>query len=385
MLEVQPSRILVVDDTEAIRYATARTIRSGGFDVIEAADGREALEKARLLPDLVVLDINLPFVDGREVCRRLKADPGTRALPVLHLTSTYRRIEDRVAALDDGADGYLTHPFDPRELLATIRSLLRLKAAEQESQRAAEEVRVLNSRLEDRVRERTAKLEAAIEEMEAFSYSVSHDLRAPLRAIHGFSSLLEETEGEVLSDEGKRLLGVIRGNAKQMATLIDDLLAFSRVGKAQLRIGPVDMGALARTAFEETIPDAAARSRISFECGPLAPATGDAALLRLVWSNLIGNAVKYSRQRERPEIRISSEVDGRRTLYRVADNGAGFDMAYAAKLFGVFQRLHGMSEFEGTGIGLALVRRIVHRHGGEVSAVSTVGNGATFAFSLPGA
>jgi PAS domain S-box-containing protein len=239
--------------------------------------------------------------------------------------------------------------------------------------------------LDRRVLERTAQLEQANREMEAFSYSVSHDLRAPLRAIDGFSSMLDERSGAVLGDEGKRLLGVVRANTRKMSTLIDDLLAFSRVGRSQMRVGRVDMEALARVALVEVVPDIAERSRIAFEIGPLPDARGDASLLRLVWSNVVENAVKFSKGREHPIIRIVGEVDGNLAVYRISDNGVGFDMAYAGKLFGVFQRLHGMNEFEGTGVGLALVHRIVTRHGGDVSAVGAVGDGATFTFSFPAA
>lgn len=411
MPEAERSTVLVVDDIEAMRYATARMIRSGGYEVLEAANGREALEQAQLLPQLVVLDINLPDIDGREVRRRLKSDPVTASLPVLHLTSTYRNVEDRVTSLEEGVDGYLTHPVEPRELLATIRSLLRMKAAEKQARRSADEahrllaeveeshralvtaldeqrraeaeVRRLNSDLEARVRERTARLEEAIREMEAFSYSVSHDLRAPLRAIDGFSAMLAERNGAVLSDEGKRLLEVIRSNTRKMSALIHDLLELSRVGRSELQLRRVEMEPLARAVFDECVPDAAARGRILFECGPLAAAQGDLSLLRIVWMNLVGNAVKYSRREERPLIRISSAVDGGQAVYQVSDNGVGFDMSCSDKLFGVFQRLHGENEFEGTGVGLALVRRIVLRHGGAVSAVGSVGNGATFTFSLP--
>jgi PAS domain S-box-containing protein len=239
--------------------------------------------------------------------------------------------------------------------------------------------------LDRRVRERTAELEQANREMEAFSYSVSHDLRAPLRAIDGFSSLLEQRSAAALGDEGKRLLSVVRANTRKMATLIDDLLAFSRVSRSEIRAGRVSMEALAREAFEEVVPGAPERDRIFLEVGPLPAARGDASLLRLVWSNLIGNAVKFSNGRERAEIRISGEIDGERAVYRVSDNGVGFEMAYADKLFGVFQRLHGVTEFEGTGVGLALVHRIVSRHGGGVSAIGAVGGGATFTFWLPAA
>jgi len=247
--------------------------------------------------------------------------------------------------------------------------------------RAIENVRFLGE-LEARVAERTRDLVAANQELEAFSYSVSHDLRAPLRAIDGFSRIVDEDYGGRLDDEGRRLLGVVRDNTRRMGQLIDDLLAFSRIGRAEMHGMRVDMAALARGAFEE-VGDPAARSRVDLVLGGLPEARGDRALLRQVWANLLANALKFSSGRESPRIVVSGRRDGDRVVYEVADNGVGFDMRYADKLFGVFQRLHGMREFPGTGVGLALVKRVVARHGGEVWAAGEVDAGATFGFSLP--
>ena len=246
---------------------------------------------------------------------------------------------------------------------------------------ASEAVDLLNEQLNQQVRQ---VLEAN-KELDAFSCSVSHDLRSPLRSIDGFAARLQLRCNDVLDEEGKRLLGIVRASTLGMAALIDDLLAFSRAGRGEIRAGLVGMGELARGAFEEAVPDPEARGRIDFECGPLPAAVGDAALLRLVWSNLLGNAVKYSGRRERPAVRVSGESDGCRATYRVSDNGVGFDMAYVGNLFGIFQRLHSAHEFEGTGVGLALVHRIVARHGGDISAFGEVGGGATFTFWLPAA
>jgi PAS domain S-box-containing protein len=273
------------------------------------------------------------------------------------------------------------------------------------SERAAAEQAVCeaNEQLEVRIRERTAELtdalqairslnadlerragelEAANKELEAFSYSVSHDLRAPLRSIDGFSRIVEEEYGSSLDDEGRRLLRVVRDSTHKMAQLIDDLLAFSRSARHPLQPSRIDMGALARSVYEALIPPEA-RTRCEFTVGALPSAVGDAAMMRQVWVNLLANAVKFSAPATRPAIAVCGRVDGREVVYTVSDNGVGFDMTYAGKLFGVFQRLHPAREFEGTGVGLALVQRIVHRHGGRVWADGAVGKGAAFSFALP--
>jgi light-regulated signal transduction histidine kinase (bacteriophytochrome) len=230
--------------------------------------------------------------------------------------------------------------------------------------------------LERRVAERTAELRALNKELESFTYSVSHDLRAPLRAIDGFGRIIEEEYGPRLDDEARRLLAVVRSSSKQMGQLIDDLLDFSRLGRQDLGKQSVDMAALAR--------EAARALGIQPALGELPAAHADPALLRQVWLNLLGNAAKYSGKRAEPRIEVGGREEGAGSLYWVRDNGVGFDMRYAGKLFGVFQRLHGADEFPGTGVGLAIVQRVVSRHGGRVWAEGRVGEGACFYFTLPG-
>jgi light-regulated signal transduction histidine kinase (bacteriophytochrome) len=251
-----------------------------------------------------------------------------------------------------------------------------------ERKRAEAEVLALNADLEERVQARTAALEAANRELEAFSYSVSHDLRAPLRSIDAFSQILLREHAEGLDMEARRVLGVVVRNAQQMGRLIDDLLALSRVGRKDLERRPVDMGRLARSVADGCSAASPGRA-IEFDIGPLFGAPGDPGLLGQVWTNLIGNAVKFTRPMEPSRIEVRCRRRDGECRYTVRDNGVGFDPAYADKLFQPFQRLHQTSEFEGTGIGLAIVARIVHRHGGRVWAESAPGEGATFGFSLP--
>jgi signal transduction histidine kinase len=230
-----------------------------------------------------------------------------------------------------------------------------------------------------RAEDRTAELDAANKELDAFSYSVSHDLRAPLRAVDGYAQMLEEDYGARLDDEGRRLLGRVRAGSRQMSQLIDDLLEFSRFGRAPLVRAPIDMTALA----SEAVAQARGAAPAQVELGLLPAASGDRALLRQVWLNLLTNALKYSGKRADALVQIGGQAEQGQLVYWVRDNGAGFDMRYAQKLFGVFQRLHRAEEFPGTGVGLAIVQRVIVRHGGRVWAESKPGEGASFYFSLP--
>jgi PAS domain S-box-containing protein len=266
----------------------------------------------------------------------------------------------------------------PKFLLGISVDVTERKLAEQA-------IRELNAGLSDQA----AQLQATNQELESFSYSVSHDLRGPLRAIDGFAMMMEEDCRDGLNEDGRRYLSVIRQNSQRMGTLIDDLLRFSRLGRQPVSRHDVNMESLVREVIAEAPGGSSSGAaehparQAHFEIGALPAAIGDRALLRQVWANLIGNAIKYSGKADHPVIQISGEQVGRESCYRVRDNGVGFDMQYADKLFGVFQRLHRVDEFDGTGVGLAIVHRVVTRHGGRVWAEGSLGHGAVFSFALP--
>lgn len=243
-------------------------------------------------------------------------------------------------------------------------------------------IKKLNEELEEKVIRRTGQLEAANKELEAFSYSVSHDLRAPLRSVHGYTKILLEEYENKLDEEGKRICRIITSSATQMGGLIDDLLSFSRIGRSNLNPTTIDMKKMVKLLFEG-MTSPSERERIIFSIGKLHKSYGDVPLIGQVWVNLLSNAIKYASKKDVSEISIGSEIKGGLVTYFVKDNGVGFNIEYASKLFGVFQRLHSEREFEGNGVGLAIVQRIINKHGGKVWAEGEVGKGATFFFSLP--
>jgi PAS domain S-box-containing protein len=314
--------------------------------------------------------------DFQSLYKELEKNPG-KPLPFqyqfLHKLGHYVWLEGVVTNL-------LNDP-NMKAIVANYRDITQRKEAE-------DEVLRLNTSLEAKVAERTAQLEAVNKELEGFSYSVSHDLRAPLRIIDGFSQILIEDHSNLLDADGKKTLGVITNNARKMGQLIDDLLSFSQLGRSKIRMSIIDVNDLVKEVMAELQHAGELKSGSiafpeNFHVDPLAPAKGDRGLIKQVWTNLISNAVKYSSKKDTPVITIGMKEENGKAVYFIKDNGAGFDMQYSSKLFGVFQRLHKQEEFSGTGVGLALVQRIILRHEGRIWAEAALGEGATFYFTLP--
>jgi PAS domain S-box-containing protein len=496
-------RILAVDDLEAKRYAWERVLTRAGFDVFTASSGNEALRRSKENPDLIILDVRLPDIGGIEVCRKIKDEPSTASIPVLHISASLITSEDRTRALESGADGYLTEPVDPEELVASVRALLRMRsaedsarklaaewqstfdaiqdgvvvvdsagriarcnrafvettgkpcadlvgrdlrdvlvkhlmfedsplfldlaagggrrsgelrwgdrwirvtfdpirngkeytgstgifsdvtariAAEQEVEAGRQQLNRLNAGLEERVAERTRRLQHAVQELEAFSYTIAHDLRAPLRAMHRFSEVLIEEYGPGLDDEGRSYARRIIAGAEKMDLLINDLLKYSKLTQSEIRPQRISTGPLIAEVLRQLHPDAAAPEPEVVIEEPLPDLTGDRVLLSQVFLNLLSNAMKFVKPGTRPRIRVTGERrDGLATV-SILDNGIGVEAESQSRLFRVFERLGAAKEYPGTGIGLAVVRRAMERMGGEYGVESGWGEGSRFWIRLP--
>jgi hypothetical protein len=363
------TRLLIVDDESTLVTALLSTLREHGYAATGATTPTDALELIRTQPfDVMLTDLHLPEMDGIALLRAaLEVDPG---LTVIMMTG-FGTIDTAVDAMKAGAVDYIVKPFKLRLVLTVLSRALALR-----------QLRLENDLLHQRLALRTQELEAANSELEAFSYSVSHDLRAPLRAIEGFTeSLIEECgkgNKENLHDYGKR----IKRGVHRMAMMIDDLLRMAKAVRAELNRSEVDLGRLAREIIAKLESQSPER-KFEFSVNGDMSAFGDHGLLQLVMENLLANAWKYTGKTDVARIEIGARPATGENVFVVRDNGVGFDMGQAEKLFVPFQRLHSASEFEGTGIGLATVQRIIQRHGGRIWAESKPGHGATFSFSLP--
>jgi two-component system sensor histidine kinase/response regulator len=363
------ARLLIVDDETAQMRALCDTLRLEGYATQGFSSAREAA--AALRPgevDLLITDLMMPEMDGISLSNAVRQIDPTVSTIVM---TGHGTIDTAVQAMRDGALDYVLKPFKLNVLLPVIARALQVRRLRRE-----------NAELQERERRRSEELAAAYRDLESFSYSISHDLRAPLRAITSFAQLVEDELGTQSEAETRRMIGIIRNGSQKMDQLIVGLLEFSRAGREPLNLELIDMTVMAGAAATEAMAlHSGPTPRIDIEDMPKGAA--DARVIRQVWCNLIGNALKYSAKRAEPQIKITGRIEGGETLYQVEDNGAGFDMRYADKLFGVFQRLHRTEEFSGTGVGLAIVQRIIARHGGRIWARGAPDLGASFEFALP--
>jgi two-component system, sensor histidine kinase and response regulator len=409
-----PVEILIAEDSPTQAKRLQHILEQQGYHVTHAANGRLALEAARRCkPTLIITDVVMPEMDGYELCRRVKSDPSLGDTPII-LVTTLSDPQDVIRGLECLADNFILKPYDERHLLGRVQFVLINRQVCQAEKAGmgveiffsgqkhfitADRLQILNLLLStydaaiqrnkdlmlarDDLRLINTRLEAANQELEAFTHTVSHDLRAPLRHISSYAKFLTRSDSSTLSEKDRGFLGHIVRSTERMSRLIDDLLAFSRMGLSDLRQVSTDPQSLLEEVFRQIEPEIGTRN-IVWKKTPLPPLHADPALLRQVFINLLLNAIKYTRNRDPAEIEIGCRVGSlEEIVIFVRDNGAGFDMKYAGKLFGVFQRLHRQDEFEGTGVGLATVRRIIARHGGRTWAEGIIDGGATFYFTLP--
>jgi len=363
------ARIIIVDDETAQMRALCNTLQDHHYATTGFSAPREALAAIRQRGkfDLILADLMMPDMDGISLLKAaLEADPDMVGI----VMTGQGTIDTAVKAMKAGAVDYILKPFKLSAILPVLSRALAIRR-----------LRAENAELTRRVREHAAELEVANKELEAFSYSVSHDLRAPLRAVDGFTGMVLARFGNQIPPDAKRLLQQVDSSAKRMAQLIEDLLRFSKLSRQPILKSRVNISEMVNTIVQELRNEAGERE-IETRIAELPEVYGDASLLRQVFVNLLSNAFKFTRGKK-ALIEVGCDTSGGDNVFFVRDNGAGFDMAYAQKLFAVFQRLHTEDQFEGTGVGLSIVQRIVQRHSGRISAEAEVGKGATFFVTLP--
>jgi signal transduction histidine kinase len=406
-------KVLIVDDMSANLRLLRAVLEAEAIEVVEAPDGAQALALLeREAVDAIISDILMPRMDGYRLCQEVRKSERWREMPFIFYTATYTSPGDEKLCHDVGGDRYLRKPVSAQALLAALveamtasrrgrpnraglpsefevmkeyseRLVCKLEEKNQELELARVNLQQANQELESRVQQCTVELKVANQELECFAHSVSHDLRAPLRHIGGYIEILLRNCTGQLDEANLKHLRIVQAAAATMGELIDALLKLSRVTRTEIHRQTVDLSALAAEVFAE-LQESDPNRVVKLEITPGLNANGDFQLLRIALVNLLGNAWKYSRKQPDARIefgKIAGEVPD---TYFVRDNGAGFDMAYAGKLFGAFQRLHGENEFEGIGIGLATVQRIIRRHNGTIRAESIGHQGATFYFTLGG-
>ena len=416
--------VVVAEDSPTQAELLREALSGAGYAVTLAGNGVEALAAARRVrPAVIISDVVMPDMDGYQLCRVVKADPALRDTPVMIVTSL-REIDGIVMALESGADNFIRKPFEPDALLARVDFLLAnrklrsqappqdnveitlagrkhlvtaqreqildlLFSSYEEAVQANEELRERQDEVQAlnlQIATRAVELEQANEQLRSFSHTVSHDLRSPLATIGGFSAVLQQKYAASLDARGQRYLGAIRQETERMMRIVEDVLYLANIDRSRLACTEVDLAAVVRDAVE-ALQDGDAQREVRFDCVAQAPAHCDERLMRIVLANLLGNAWKFTGKQPHARIAFRTEADADGApVFCVEDNGAGFDMAYAHRLFKPFERLHRADEFQGFGVGLATVQRIVALHGGRIWAEAAPGQGARFRFTLgPGA
>jgi two-component system, sensor histidine kinase and response regulator len=362
------ARLLIIDDDERQSKALCDTLHKQGYETVAVTTSQAALAALRQSKfDLLLSD--MPEVDGTSLFRAaIDIDPD---LVVIFLTD-HATSEASIDALKSGALDFIIKPFKPNDVLPIITRALFFRR-----------LRLENIELKQCLQQRSDELQKTNQEFESFAHSVSHDLRAPLRAIGGFSNILLKDFTPQIPDDARRLLNIVTSSAAQLSQMIDGLLNFSRLGRQPLSMQPVDLATLAKQTVDELRRDL--KRQLEVKIGDLSQCLGDPDLLKRVFANLLSNAFKFSSHTKDPSVEIGCHPGNREHTYFVRDNGIGFDLQYAERLFGVFVRLHSEQEFEGQGLGLATAQRIIQRHGGRIWAEAEVDKGATFFFTLPAA
>ncbi len=412
-------RILVVDDIPQNLHHLCVLLASKGYEVFEASNGQEALTVASVAPpDIIVSDILMPEMDGFTLCQKWKSDANLKQIPFIFYTATYTEPQDQDFAFKLGADHFLTKPMKGSDFLREVAAVVetrdsaytpmplepeleedyykqyserlvrkledKLQELEKKNRSLLEDEQMLksmNRKLEQRVKQRTRELEVTNHELEGFASSVSHDLRAPLRSIDGFSKALLEDCSDVLDEVGKDYLARIIAASQRMGSFIDDLLTLSRVAAAEMNRQELDLVEMAKEEVSRLV-EAQPERKVEFVSSEVPALHGDPALFVIVLNNLLGNAWKFTSRVAQARVELGWDKGGNGGAYFIRDNGVGFDMQYASKAFDAFQRLHKAEEFSGTGMGLATVQRIIHRHGGRVWVEAEVDRGATFYFTV---
>lgn len=368
MTEATRARLLIVDDEAAQMQALCDTLEDNGFETVGCPNGEAALAALQRSPfDLLLADLMMPGMNGIGLLRAALAIDPTLVGIIMTGEGT---ISTAVDAMRSGALDYILKPFKVSAILPVLGRGLTVRRLQLE-----------NAALERRVREHVAELEATNRELDAFTRSASHDLRAPLNIILGFSALLVRDLGPQMPAEQRNWLAHIERSAQHMNQLIDALMRLSRVGRQVLSLQAVDVASLVRSVIDDLRQEQPQR-RVTLQLGDLPETMADASLLRQLFVNLLSNAFKFTRNTEQAVVEVGCAPRGEECVFFVRDNGAGFDMAHAERLFDAFQRLHRADQFEGSGVGLSIVQRIVQRHGGRIWAEAAPGQGASFFFTL---